>query len=392
MKIEDIRKDFPIVEDIIYFDNACMTISPKTVIDEINKYYNEFPVCGGSRSTHSLSNRLDVKIRKARRAIKDLINARENDQIIFTKNTTEAINLVAKGFDFDRTDKIITTDKEHNSNHVPWIMLHEEKGIERREVKTKGNGLFDLENFKNIMTEEVKLVSMYHRSNVDGTTIPAEKVAEITHDYDAILMLDGAQSVPHQPVDVQEIDVDLLAFSVHKMLGPTGIGVLYAKEGISDQLRPLIGGGGSVKNTTSARYEFDEPPAKFEGGLQNYAGLCAIDKTVEYLKKVGLENINKHEVELNKLATKELGNYVTIIGPKDPEKRGGIFNFYTGILGCHEISILLEESDILTRAGMQCVHSWYNLKKQKPGTRASFYLYNSKEEVKKFSDKLRELF
>jgi len=385
LDLSNYRKDFPMLDKITYFDNACMTLKPYQVIEAVNEYYEKYPVCGGSRSQHRLSNILGRKIEEGREAISELIGAERKEQIVFTKNTTEAVNLVAKGLGLGKGDTVLTTDKEHNSNTVPWILLRDDKGIKFDQVKTNDDGTFNLENFKESMNQSVELVSMIHTSNLDGTTTPAKEIGEIAHDYDALFLLDGAQSVPHKPVDVQDLDVDLLAFSVHKMLGPTGVGVLYGKEEVLERLTPLSAGGGSVKDSTYDSITLKDAPGKFEGGLQNYSALCGIKPAVDYLLDVGLEDIEQHEIELNRLATELLEDKVEVIGPHDPEKRSGIFNFRVKVLGCHEITVLLEEQDIITRGGMHCVHPWHRTRGELGGTRASFYLYNTEEEVKKFA-------
>ncbi len=388
MDIDDIRDDFPILDDVIYLDNACMSIKPRPVIDAVNRYYEEFPVCGGGRSTHTLASNIEKKIEGGRKAVKRLLNA-SHGEVAFTKNTTEAVNLVAKGLGLKRGDKVITTDKEHNSNLVPWIQLKDEVGIEYEQVTWDEEGELDLEELKEMMDSSVKVVSMGHTSNLDGTTIPAGDVADIVHDNDAIFMLDAAQSVPHRPVDVEEIDADLLCLSIHKMMGPTGVGALYGKKKVLEEIEPMVIGGGGVKNARYGEVTFHEAPARFESGLQNYAALCAVEDTIEYLEKLGLKNIQEQEEKLNRKATEELEETVNIIGPRDPGKRGGIFNFQPSTLGSHEVSLLLEEKDILTRGGMQCVHSWYNSRGLDGGVRASFYIYNTLEEVNKFVEMVK---
>ncbi len=391
MDVEEIRKDFPVVNDYIYFDSACLSLKPQSVIDVVNDYYTKFPVCEGKRSSHTLSTRLTKEIKKGRKKIRDLLNAPEEENIAFTKNTTEAINTVARGLEFKKGDKVLTTDKEHNSNLVPWIKLKERKDIEYEQVSTDENGHLDMEELKDKMDENVKLVSMVHTSNLDGTTIPASEVADIVHENDALFMLDGAQSVPHRPIDVRDINVDLLAFSVHKMLGPTGVGVLYGKKNILEDIDPIMYGGGGVKSTEYDEAVLQDVPTKFEAGLQNFASLAAVEPAVDYLMDIGLENIEEHETKLNRIATEELNDLVDIIGPDEPERRSGIFNFRLNKLGCHEITLLMDERNILLRGGQQCVHSWYSSQGLEGGIRASFYLYNTEDEVKKFAEVVRSL-
>ncbi|MFP3872515.1 MAG: aminotransferase class V-fold PLP-dependent enzyme [Candidatus Natronoplasma sp.] len=391
LDVKKIRDDFPVVEDYIYFDSACLSLKPESVIEAVNRYYTEFPVCEGKRSAHTLSTRLTKEIKKGREALKSLLNASSSEEIAFTKNTTEAVNTVAQGFGLEKGDKVLTTDKEHNSNLAPWIKLKERVGIKYEQVSTDEHGELDIEDLKDKIDEDVKLVSMVHTSNLDGTTIPASQVADIVHENDAYFMLDGAQSVPHKPVDVQDIDVDFLAFSVHKMLGPTGVGVLYGKKRLMDGLEPLMYGGGAVKRTRYDEVTLQDTPAKFEAGLQNFASLAAVKPAVDYLMDLGLKEIEMHEIKLNKVATEELKDHVKILGPEEPEKRSGIFNFQLDKLGCHEITLLLDEEDILLRGGMQCVHSWYHHKGLEGGNRASFYLYNTEEEVVRFVEVIKSL-
>lgn len=391
LNIESIRQDFPVVDDYIYFDNACLSLKPYVVRDAIIEYYSKFPVCEGKRSSHTLSTEVTRRIKKSRKAVKEFLNASLDDEIVFTKNTTEAINTVARGLELKEGDKVLTTDKEHNSNLVPWIKMKEKKDIEYEQVSTDERGGLDMDDLKEKMGPEVKLVSMVHTSNLDGTTIQASKVADLVHEHNALFMLDGAQSVPHKPVDVEDIGADFLVFSVHKMLGPTGVGVLYGRKRLLDEMDPLIYGGGGVKSTRYDKAVLQDPPAKFETGLQNFAGQVAVKPAVDYVLEVGKRNIEEHETRLNRIATEELKEMVNIIGPNDPEKRSGIFNFQLKQLGCHEITLLMDEQDILLRGGQQCVHSWYNYHGLEGGNRASFYLYNTEEEVRKFVEVIKSL-
>jgi len=391
MDVKKIRKDFPVVDEYIYFDSACLSLKPQPVIEAVQKYYTEFPVCEGKRSAHTLSTQLTKEIRKGRESVRDLLNASETDEITFMKNTTEAINTVARGLPLKKGDKVLTTDKEHNSNLVPWIKMKEKRGIVYEQVSTDKNGELNIEDLKEKMDKNVKMVSMVHTSNLDGTTTPASEVADIVHEYDAYFMLDGAQSVPHRKVDVKEIGPDFLAFSVHKMLGPTGVGVLYGRKDLLEELDPLTYGGGGVKSTRYDEVTLQDSPEKFEAGLQNFASLSAVKPAVDYIREIGLENIKEHETKLNRIATKELQEMVEIIGPEDPEKRSGIFNFQLKDLGCHEITLLMDEENILLRGGQQCVHSWYSFHGLEGGNRASFYLYNTEDEVKKFVEVIKSL-
>ena len=399
MDIEKIRKDFPILQkkengkQIIYFDNACMALKPKQVIDAMNDYYYNYSACGG-RSVHRLSNVVAIKCEETREKIKRYLNAKDSGEIIFTKNTTEGINTIAKGLALECGDVVLTTDKEHNSNLIPWHLLRKTKKIEHKIVKSNIDNTFNIENFKEAMNQGVRLVSMVHTSNIDGYTIPAKEIIEISHDYDALVMLDGAQSVPSKKTDVNKLDVDFLSFSIHKMCGPTGVGVLYGKQELLKVIDPLITGGETVEDSTYETFKLLPSPQKFEGGLQNYAGIIGAGAAIEYLAGIGLDKIGSHEYKLNKLMTAALEDEkrIEIIGPKDPKLRCGIFGFNIKGMNSHDIALALDEcANIMIRSGKQCVHSWFNAHKIDGCARASVYLYNTEKEVGIFIENVKKL-
>ncbi len=396
--ISNARKDFPVLStelegrNPIYFDNACMTLKPVQVTDAIMKYYHEYPGCGG-RSVHDFATMVTNKYDDSRTKLKNFINASRFDEIVFTRNTTEAINLVAHSFWFEEGDIVLTTDKEHNANLVPWHLIRQTKGTSHDVVLSNEDNTFNIENFKERMDKKVKLVSMTHTANLDGVTNPVRDIIEIAHDNGALVMLDAAQSVPHQKVDVQELDVDFFAFSIHKMVGPTGMGILFGKHELLDRLDPFIGGGGSVQQTCYTDSKFLPPPEKFEAGLQNYAGAIGAGAAVDYLLSHGLDEIHDHEVMLNKLVSRGLADQgCTIIGPEDPSLRGGITSFNIPGIDPHEVSMFVNEmSKIMIRSGLHCVHSWFTAKNINGSARASFYLYNTSEEVKLFLESIEQL-
>ncbi len=399
MDIAEIREDFPSLKEtvnglpIIYFDNACMTLKPHPVIDAVQEYYHKYPVCGG-RSIYRWGNMVTEKVQESREKLTSFINAAMPEEIIFTKNTTEAINLVARSIGLEKEDAVITTDREHNSNLVPWHMMRDLVGCGHIPSPSREDGSFDLEAFKSIMEKNrVKLVSMVHTSNLDGYTLPAREIIEIAHDADALVMLDGAQSVPHKPMDVQELDVDFLGFSIHKMVGPTGVGVLYGKYELLERMAPFIGGGDTVELTTLEDTKFLPPPHKFEAGLQNYAGIIGAGAAVDYLSEIGMENILDHEHILNEYLTNALSNIqgLQIIGPRDPKLRSGIVSFIIEGISPHDISMTLDEGyNIMIRSGTHCVHSWFDSTGIDGSARASLYLYNTVEEARTFVDALME--
>jgi len=384
MNVKKIREDFPVLQKkIIYLDNACMALKPKQVIHALNSYYNDFPACG-ERSEHQLGRKVTEAVDNARKSVAKFINA-VPEEIIFTKNTTEAINLVAHSLDLKKDDIVLTTDKEHNSNLLPW------RRFAHQFVKSKADNTFDLDAFEK-KVKGVKLVAMGHTSNLDGVSIPAKEIIDIAHRHGALVLLDGAQSVPHKEIDVRTLDVDFLAFSGHKMCGPTGTGVLYGKLDLLEKMKPFIVGGGTVKNSWYDKQEWEDVPHRFEAGLQDYAGIIGLGEACRYLQSIGMKNIEKHELELNKKMTDALAGEVKLIGPRDPALRSGIFSFNIEGMDMHEIAGILDNSaNIAVRAGNHCVHSWFNAHNLKGSVRASVYFYNTLEEVEKFVDEVKKI-
>jgi len=387
IQAEKTRKDFEVLKKgIIYFDSACMSLKPKQVVEKINEYYNEYPACAG-RSSHKLGKRLEHEILVARKKISNFINAKKPDEIIFTRNTTESINLVVNSFGLKKGDAVLISDKEHNSNLVPWIMLRNKIGI-----KLKTFEFANLNDFEKHLTGDVKLVSVAQTSNLDGTSQDVKEMARIAHKKGAKILVDAAQSIPHRGIDVRKMDADFVAFSGHKMLGPSGTGVLYGKMHELEKLSPFITGGDTVKNTTYNSAEMENIPARFEAGLQDYAGIVGLGAAVDYLKKIGMKNIEKHEIILNKIITDGLKDKVELIGPENPEERGGIFSFNIKNLEPHEVALILDHStNIMIRSGMHCVHSWFNARKMKGSARASLYLYNTEQEARRFVEEVSKI-
>jgi cysteine desulfurase/selenocysteine lyase len=390
MDADRIRRDFPIYSsrrgDLVYFDNACQTFRPRKVIEASNDYYFDFPACGG-RSVHRLATQVSMRIDEAREKIARFIGCPNPNEIVFTKNCTEAMNLVAKGTKHRKGDVVLTSDMEHNSNHVPWIQLTESMGIKRRFVTTPSSGTFDIELFKNAMTKEVKFVSLVHTNNVTGTTISAKDVVEIAHDNGALIMLDGAQAAPHMKIDMNDLDVDFYAFSMHKMLGPSGVGVLFAKEELAKDMEPLISGGGGVSVTEYDKAKYLPMPERFEAGLLNYSGVIGSAAAIDYLSAIGIDGIREHEANLNSYVTKELKeiDLIHILEPIDPRKRGSIFSFNIKGLGSHDVAMILDEVDkIMIRSGMHCTHPFFISRGIDGCARASFYIYNTKSECERF--------
>jgi cysteine desulfurase/selenocysteine lyase len=398
MDVNRIRKDFPILQKeingkpLIYLDSSCMTLKPTSVIEAINDYYYKYPACG-ERSIHKLGTTVTIKVDEAREKVARFLNASGSNEIVFMRNTTEAINLLANGLDLKKGDVVLATDKEHNSNLVPWQRLTKTKGIKRVVVESNEDGTFNLERFADAMDGNVKLVSMIHTSNLDGYTIPAEEIAKIAHEHGALVFLDGAQSAPHRKIDLKKMDVDFFAFSIHKMCGPTGVGVLYGKYELLENVEPFIIGGSTVMKSTYGDYELLKPPQKFEAGLQDYSGIIGAGAAIDYVSGIGMEKLESHEYNLNRLATDLMDvEGIEIVGPKDPKQRVGILSFNVKNMDPHDIALILDESrNIMIRSGMHCVHSWFTAHDIKGSARATFYLYNTEEEARIFAEEMKKL-
>lgn len=394
MDTNKIREDFPVLkDDLIYFDNACMTLRPRQVIEAINTYYENFPACTG-RSSHKLAKRATKKVNKARKYVKDFLGAKKSNEVIFTRNTTESINLVSKSLDFDSGDEVISSDREHNSNLIPWQILEEEEKINHVIIESNGNEKFSIERFKENISKNTKLVSIVHTSNLDGYTLPIEKIVKIAHENDALVLVDGAQSAPHREIDVKKMGVDFFAMSAHKMCGPSGMGCLYVKDGVQEELEPFMTGGETVDNSWYKERTFTDTPEKFEAGLQNVAGIVGFGRACEYIESIGRENIERHEQKLNRIILEGLMDYekLDIVGVENPRERSGIFNFRVEGKDPHEIGMILDESsNIAVRTGMHCLHSWFNERNLNGSIRASTYFYNTEEEAKKFVSELKDI-
>ena len=399
MMFSKYRSDFPTLnreKPPVYLDNACMTLRPYPVIEAIRSYYEDSPGCGG-RSVHRYATIVSRKMSECRKKISELFNANNSNEIIFTKNATHSLNQVAKGLSWEKGDVILTTDREHNSNLVPWLQLEEEQGVDHRVVKSNEDNTFNIEAFEDACAsagDKLKMVSLSHVGNLDGIAVPVKEAARIAKDHGAMVCVDGAQSTPHMKVDVQDLGVDFMAFSIHKMMGPSGMGGLWGRMELLENMRSIQSGGSTVETSHYDSLEWSKPPAKFEGGLGNYAGILGTSAAIDYISNIDLNAVHEHEISLNRIMTSKLKDVdgISIIGPEDPSKRGGICGLLMEKVDAHDIAILLDEAvDVMVRSGMHCVHSWFNSKGIDRGSlRASAYLYNTEEEVKLFADTIVE--
>lgn len=399
MNIEKIRRDFPALDKkqtkktIVYFDTACQSLRPQAVIEAVNRYYQQEPACSG-RSMHQWAAAVTREVDQARERIARFLNASRPQEIIFTRNTTEGINLVANTFPFQAGDVVLISDKEHNSNLIPWQMQVKRRGIVLKVIPTQPDNTFNMGAFDAMLDERVKLVALGFTSNLDGVTIPAAIIIKKAHEKGARVLLDAAQTAPHHPIDVRALDVDFLALSGHKMLGPSGTGVLYGKYALLESLPAFLVGGDTVANSTYTDCDFLPPPEKFEAGLQDYAGIIGLGAAVEYLQRIGFDAIRKQETLITQTLSEQLRDVpgLKIIGPEDPALRGGITTFYIENIDSHRVALMLDQmANILVRSGQHCVHSWFNSRQIKGAVRASAYFYNTLEEASLLADCIKKV-
>ena len=386
-----LRNDFPILNNkkFIYFDNACTTLRPQKVIEKGNQYYFEHPSCH-NRAVHAFGKETTREVELARDLAKNFINALYSSEIVFTRNATESLNIVAHGLDLKKDDVIVTTSLEHNSNLIPWKEIANKKGIIHKVFNINpSDEKFDLNAFKNfIHSEKVKLVSLIHVSHVTGMILPIKEIIQICHENQAKVLIDAAQSISLLKIDVQELDIDFLVFSLHKMFGPSGMGILYAKKSELQKLNPLYLGGETVSDSYYDKYTLAEIPYRFEAGLQNYSGILAAGEAFQYVGELKKQSIFDHEVKLNQIITDNLrkNTKVVILGPQNPELRPSIVNFYIKEKDMGEISILLDKTkSIMVRSGVHCCHAWYHHHQLKPSLRLSLAPYNTIEEAELFN-------
>lgn len=395
MDISKIRRDFPILNEprMIYFDTACQSLRPQAVIDAVNAYYQKLAACSG-RSMHHLAAQVTESCDEVRGTLARFLNAARKEEIVFTRNTTEGINLVANAFPFNAGDVVLVSDKEHNSNLIPWQKLTRQKGTLLQIIPTLPDGTFDLPSFARMLDKNVHLVALGMTSNLDGVSIPAAEIIRLAHKNGSLVLLDAAQSAPHQQINVRALDADFAAFSGHKMLGPSGTGVLYGKYKLLEQMEPFLVGGDTVASSTYDSAEFLPPPEKFEAGLQDYAGILGLGAAVEYLHKIGFSAIQKHELELNQAITAGIRDIpgLRIFGPADAALRGGIVTFTIDGIDSHRIALMLDQMQgIMLRSGQHCVHSWFHSRNIQGSVRASVYFYNTLDEVQLLVDNLHKV-
>jgi len=402
-----IREDFPILKreinnhPIIYFDNAATSQKPKQVIEAIREFYES---CNANvhRAVHTLSQEASELYENAHEEVAKFINADGMEDTIFVRGTTEAINLVAYAWglhNLRREDEVLVTLMEHHSNIVPWKILSKIKGFQIKYVEVNPDGTFNNESFENVISHRTKIVCLSHVSNVTGVINDVKTVAKKAHEYGALVLVDGAQSVPHLSVDVKDLDIDFLAFSGHKMLGPTGIGALYGKREILEEMEPFHGGGSMIKEvrfdaiTRRCSFSLNDLPWKFEAGTPNICGGVGLMSAVKYLKDIGMGNVKAHEGILTEYALRRMQECekVTIYGPKDSSLKCGIIPFSIEGFSSHDVALFLDSYGIMIRSGFHCAQPLHEKFKLKSSARASFYIYNTREEIDRFIEALKEI-
>lgn len=387
MNPEKIKEDFPIFqkrEDLVYLDNAATSQKPQQVINRIEKFYSRENANVG-RGLYNLANDANTAYREARRRVADFIGANPSETV-FVRNTTEAENLLAHSLDLD--GGIVLSEMAHHSEQLPWRRKAEKKGLEISYIETE-NGKISVEDAEEKISEETSLVAISHISNVFGAENPVEEITEIAHENNALVVLDGAQSVPHMPVDVKELGVDFLCFSGHKMLGPSGIGVLYGRKELLEEMKPYQVGGGMIRKVTGENVEYEGTPEKLEAGTPNIAGAVGLGAAVDYLESIGMKKIYQHDRKLTEKMIEQLQEIegVNVLSPEG----ANLVSFTTEYAHPHDISEVLNQNNVAVRAGHHCAQPQMEKLGINGTARASSYLYNTEKDVEKFVEAVKEV-
>ncbi|MFS7261305.1 cysteine desulfurase [Carnobacterium divergens] len=389
-----LKKDFPILfqeindEPLVYLDNAATSQKPQQVLDALKTYYQR-DNANVHRGVHTLAERATAKYELARQKVKTFINAKETAEVLFTRGTTTSLNWVAKSFgeaNVNEGDEIVISYMEHHSNIIPWQQLAKKQKATLRYIELTPTGELDLVSAKKLITAKTKIVAITHVSNVLGVVNPIAELTEIAHQVGAVMVVDGAQSVPHMAVDVQQLDVDFYAFSGHKMLAPTGIGVLYGKRSLLEKMEPIEFGGEMIDFVYLEDSTWKELPWKFEAGTPNIAGAIGLGAAIDYLTEVGMEDIHHYEQELVAYVVPKLQEIpgITIYGPTDPAKRTGVITFNLEGVHPHDLATAMDMEGVAVRAGHHCAQPLMNYLEVNSTARASFYFYNTKSDADTF--------
>jgi len=399
LDINKIRRDFPTLKrevnsgaSLVYLDNAATSQRPVQVMAEITRFYRDHN-SNIHRGVHTLSVEATDMYEDARLKVSKFINAKNSDEIIFTRGTTESINLVVNSWGrkfLKPGDEVVISELEHHSNIVPWQMLRDSIGIELKYIPMLNNGHLDMEAANSIIGPRTKIVSITAVSNALGTILPVQKIIALAKKQDALVLVDCAQSVPHMEVDVQSMGADFIAFSAHKMLGPTGVGVLWGKLNILETMDPFLGGGDMILTVNMEHSTWAEVPSKFEAGTPNIGGVIGFGAAIDYLSNIGMNNIRAHEMELTAYALQKMNDIpgITIFGPDTAEERCGVISFALENIHPHDIGQVLDDHGVAVRAGHHCAQPVMNVLGVPATVRASFYIYNTKKEIDALMDGL----
>ncbi len=398
----EIAKDFPILgrtirdgKKLVYLDSGATSQKPNSVIDAESDFYR-FHNAAAHRGAHQLAEEATTAMENARQIVANFIGANV-DEVIFTKSATESLNLVAYAmgnaaagnrFHLDSSNSIVVTEMEHHANLIPWQQLAARTGASLKWFEVTPEGRLDLSNINSIITEGTKVVALTHQSNVLGTIVPLKEIVKRAHEVGAVVVLDACQSVPHMKVDVKELEVDFLAFSGHKTVGPTGVGIFWGRAELLNELPPFLTGGSMIESVTMTTTTWAPAPRKFEAGVPNMAQAVGLGVALEYLTSVGMDEIHKHEVELTRYGIEKMSEIrdLNIIGPRDLEMRGGTLSFTVGEIHPHDLGQYLDSQGIAVRTGHHCAWPLTRKLGVPATTRASFYLYNSKSDVDSLID------
>lgn len=397
--VEKIRQDFPILsrqvrgKPLVYLDSAATSQKPRAVIDALTRYYEQTNA-NIHRGIHTLSEEATQAYENVRKKVAGLVHAPSPSSVIFTRNATESINLVTHAWgrkNIRAGDEILLTGMEHHSNLVPWQMLAQEKGAVLKFVSVLDDGTLDPADLEKNVGAKTKLIAVTHISNALGTINPIRRFAQAAHSVGAVLLVDAAQSAPHTPVDMRVLGCDFLVFSAHKMLGPTGVGVMIAHEEMLEKMNPFLGGGDMIREVWLEKSTWNEVPCKFEAGTPDIGGVIAFGAAIDYLQNLGMENVRAHEQKLSAYALKELSKIegLKIYGPADPAQRSGVISFNLGSIHPHDLGTVLDEDGIAVRAGHHCCQPLMRRFGISGTTRASFYIYNTEQEVDKLVSSLK---
>ena len=401
--LEEIRSHFPVLnrrvrddKRLVYLDNAATTQKPNQVIDAITDYYQNHN-SNIHRAVHALAEESTEAFEVTRDKVAKFLNIQNREEIVFVKGTTEAINLVAYAWGRDNVQKgdvVITTEYEHHSNIVPWQLLTQDRGAELKYIDIDDNGELMLEQLDEYLaTGKVKLVAISHVSNVLGTITDVQKVIKKCKNAGAKILVDGAQAVPHMKVDITNLGCDFYAFSAHKMLGPTGVGVLWARKELLENMRPFQGGGDMIREVHKYETTWNDLPYKFEAGTPNVADVICFSAAIDYLVNIGIDNVRNHEIELTKYALEKMSKVkgLTIYGPKDPQKASGVISFNFNDVHPHDVATIIDKNGVAIRSGHHCAQVLMEKLNVAATNRASFYIYTTKDEVDVLIDSLEQV-